>query len=280
MKTYKEDRLKLLFENLKKEKRGGLGIFIAASDPNLEISLEILKGLPQAGADMIEFGIPFSDPMADGPTIQAASLRALKSGGSLKRTLEMVEKFRETNNHTPVVLMGYYNPIYHFGVENFLTQAIEVGVDGLIIVDLPPEEDEELCLPAQKHGLPFIRLTAPTSDGKRLPTVLKNASGFIYYVSIMGITGTQSIATQNVQNAVKKLKKHTELPIAVGFGIKTRQDVAEVTSFSDAAVVGSAVVSVIERSLDANGEGSDKTIADALALVRDLAAGVRDKKIA
>ena len=280
MKIYKEHRLKLLFENLKKEKRGGLGIFIAASDPNLEISLEILKGLPQAGADMIEFGIPFSDPMADGPTIQAASLRALKSGGSLKRTLEMVEKFRETDNNTPVVLMGYYNPIYQFGVENFLTQAIEVGVDGLIIVDLPPEEDEELCIPSQKHGLPFIRLTAPTSGGERLPTILKNASGFIYYVSIMGITGTQSIATQNVQNAVKKLKKHSELPIAVGFGIKTRQDVAEVTSFSDAAVVGSAVVSVIERSLDANGEGSDKTIADALALVRDLAAGVRDKKIA
>ena len=281
MKTsYKEHRLKLLFENLKKEKRGGLGIFIAASDPNLEISLEILKGLPKAGADMIEFGMPFSDPMADGPTIQAASLRALKSGGSLKRTLEMVENFRETNNHTPLILMGYYNPIYNFGVENFLTQAITAGVDGLIIVDLPPEEDEELCLPAQKYGLPFIRLTAPTSDGKRLPSILKNASGFIYYVSIMGITGTQSIATQNVQNAVKKLKKHTELPIAVGFGIKTRQDVAEVTSFSDAAVVGSAVVSVIEQSLDANGEGSDKTIADALALVRDLAAGVRDKKIA
>ena len=280
MKTYKEHRLKLLFENLKKEKRGGLGIFIAASDPDLGISLEILKGLPKAGADMIEFGMPFSDPMADGPTIQAASLRALKSGGSLKRTLEMVEKFRETDNKTPLVLMGYYNPIYNFGVENFLTQAIGAGVDGLIIVDLPPEEDEELCLPAQKHGLPFIRLTAPTSDGERLPTILKNASGFIYYVSIMGITGTQSIATQNVQNAVKNLKNHTELPIAVGFGIKTRQDVAEVTSFSDAAVVGSAVVSVIEQSLDANGEGSDKTIADVLALVRDLAAGVRDKKIA
>ena len=280
MKTYKEDRLKLLFENLKKEKRGGLGIFIAASDPNLEISLEILKRLPQAGADMIELGMPFSDPMADGPTIQAASLRALKSGGSLKRTLEMVKNFRERDNKTPLVLMGYYNPIYNFGVKNFLTKAIEAGVDGLIIVDLPPEEDEELCLPAQKCNLPFIRLTAPTSDGERLPTILNNASGFIYYVSIMGITGTQSIATQNVQNAVKELKKHTGLPIAVGFGIKTRQDVAEVTSFSDAAIVGSAIVNVIEQSLDANGEGSDKTIADVLALVKDLAAGVRSKKIA
>jgi len=159
LKTYKEDRLKLLFENLKKEKRGGLGIFIAASDPNLEISLEILKRLPQAGADMIELGMPFSDPMADGPTIQAASLRALKSGGSLKRTLEMVKNFRERDNKTPLVLMGYYNPIYNFGVKNFLTKAIEAGVDGLIIVDLPPEEDEELCLPAQKCNLPFIRLT-------------------------------------------------------------------------------------------------------------------------
>jgi tryptophan synthase alpha chain len=192
----------------------------------------------------------------------------------------MVKNFRESDNKTPLVLMGYYNPIYNFGVKDFLIKAIEAGVDGLIIVDLPPEEDEELCLPAQKYNLPFIRLTAPTSDRKRLPTILNNASGFIYYVSIMGITGTQSIATQNVQNAVKELKKHTGLPIAVGFGIKTRQDVADVISFSDAAIVGSAIVNVIEKSLDANGEGNDKTIADVLALVQDLAAGVRSKKIA
>jgi len=274
---YKEQRIRLLFEKLSNEKRGGLGVFITASDPSLQVSQDILRGLPAAGADMIEFGMPFSDPMADGPTIQAAGLRALKAGGSLKRTLEMVEVFRKTDNNTPLILMGYYNPIYNYGVENFLNQAIIAGADGLIVVDLPPEEDGELCLPAIKYGLPFVRLTAPTSDNERLPVILKNASGFIYYVSIMGITGTQSFAIEGVRNSVKSLKSHTELPIAVGFGIKTKQDVSEITRIADAAIVGSAVVDVIEKSLDANGNGNAKTVEDALALVQDLASGIRPK---
>ena len=277
MTYYKEQRIKLLFEKLSNEKRGGLGVFITASDPSLQISQDILRGLPAAGADMIEFGMPFSDPMADGPTIQAAGLRALKAGGSLKRTLEMVEVFRKTDNNTPLILMGYYNPIYNYGVENFLNRAITAGADGLIVVDLPPEEDGELCLPSIKHGLPFVRLTAPTSDNERLPVILKNASGFIYYFSIMGITGTQSFAIEGVRNSVKSLKSHTELPIAVGFGIKTKQDVSEITRIADAAIVGSAVVDVIEKSLDANGNGNAKTVEDALALVQDLASGIRPK---
>jgi tryptophan synthase alpha chain len=272
---YNKGRLKDLFSKLKLENRGGLGIFITASDPNLKTSLDILKGLPQAGADMIELGIPFSDPMADGPTIQASSLRALKSGGSLTRTLEMVAEFRKTDNTTPLVLMGYYNPIYSYGVKHFLIKAIADGVDGLIIVDLPPEEDDELCIPATKYGLPFIRLATPTSNDDRLPTILKNASGFIYYVSIMGITGTQSITINSVKNAVSKLRSQSKLPIVVGFGIKTQQHVAEVTQIADAAIVGSAVVNVIEESLDSDGNGVPKTTENALALVRNLALGLR-----
>jgi tryptophan synthase alpha chain len=275
---YNKGRLKELFSRLKLENRGGLGIFITASDPNLKISLEILKGLPQAGADMIELGIPFSDPMADGPTIQASSLRALKSGGSLNRTLEMVAEFRKTDNTTPLVLMGYYNPIYNYGVEQFLTRAIEDGVDGLIIVDLPPEEDDELCVPATKHGLPFIRLATPTSNDGRLPTILKNASGFLYYVSITGITGTQSIEIDSVKNAVAKLRSQSNLPIAVGFGIKTQQHVAKVIQVADAAIVGSAVVSVIEENLESNGNIAARTTEKALALVQDLAASLRKSK--
>jgi tryptophan synthase alpha chain len=272
---YNKRRLKDLFSRLKLENRGGLGIFITASDPNLKISLDILKGLPQAGADMIELGIPFSDPMADGPTIQASSLRALKSGGSLTRTLEMVAEFRKKDKITPLVLMGYYNPIYNYGVEHFLTKAIEDGVDGLIIVDLPPEEDDELCIPATNYGLPFIRLATPTSNDDRLPTILRNASGFIYYVSITGTTGTQSITIDSVKNAVEKLRSQSKLPIVVGFGIKTQQHVAEVTQIADAAIVGSAVVSVIEESLDSGGTGVHKTTENALALVQNLATGLR-----
>lgn len=274
MTQYNKQRLKDLFSKLKLEKRGGLGIFITASDPDLEISLDILKGLPQAGADMIELGIPFSDPMADGPTIQASSLRALKSGGSLNRTLEMVAEFRKVDSTTPLVLMGYYNPIYNYGVEQFLIKAIENGVDGLIIVDLPPEEDDELCIPAIKYNIPFIRLATPTSNNNRLPTILKNSSGFIYYVSITGITGTQSIEIDAVKNAVDKLRSQSKLPIAVGFGIKTQQHVAEVTQIADAAIVGSAVVNVIERSLDASGHGNSKTTENALSLVNNLAQGL------
>jgi tryptophan synthase alpha chain len=272
---YSANRLDALFERLAGEKRGGLGIFITAGDPNLETSREIFNALPAAGADMIEFGMPFSDPMADGPAIQASSQRALKGGASLASTLEMVRGFREHDQSTPIVLMGYYNPIYSHGVDRFLRDAIEVGADGLIIVDLPPEEDPELCLPAVEAGLPFIRLATPTTDDARLPTVLENTAGFVYYVSILGITGTQDVPTDLVRDAVTRLKKHTDLPVAVGFGIKTREQAATVSQVADAAIVGSAVVNVIADNLDESGAPGPGTADRVVDLVCDLAAGVR-----
>ena len=275
MSGYNANRLDALFERLAGEKRGGLGIFITAGDPNLETSREIFNALPAAGADMIEFGMPFSDPMADGPAIQASSQRALKGGASLASTLEMVRGFREHDQSTPIVLMGYYNPIYSHGVDRFLRDAIEVGADGLIIVDLPPEEDPELCLPAVEAGLPFIRLATPTTDDARLPTVLENTAGFVYYVSILGITGTQDVPTDLVRDAVTRLKKHTDLPVAVGFGIKTREQAATVSQVADAAIVGSAVVNVIADNLDESGAPGPGTADRVVDLVRDLAAGVR-----
>ena len=275
MSGYSANRLDALFERLAGEKRGGLGIFITAGDPNLETSREIFNALPAAGADMIEFGMPFSDPMADGPAIQASSQRALKGGASLASTLEMVRGFREHDQSTPIVLMGYYNPIYSHGVDRFLTDAIEVGADGLIVVDLPPEEDPELCLPAVERGLPFIRLATPTTDDERLPAVLENTAGFVYYVSIMGITGTQDVPTDLVRDAVTRLKNHTNLPVAVGFGIKTREQAAVVSQVADAAIVGSAVVNVIADNLDETGAPGPDTASRVIDLVRDLAAGVR-----
>jgi tryptophan synthase alpha chain len=272
---YSANRLDALFARLADEKRGGLGIFITAGDPDRKTSAEILKGLPEAGADMIEFGMPFSDPMADGPAVQAASQRALKAGGSLRQTLEMVKAFRGHDHTTPIVLMGYYNPIYIYGVDRFLEDAIDAGADGLIVVDLPPEEDAELCLPAVKAGLPFIRLATPTTDDARLPAVLENTSGFIYYVSIMGITGTQDVPTDLVRAAVTRLKKHTAMPVAVGFGIKTRAQAAAVSQVADAAIVGSAVVNVIADTLASDGSAGPDTADKVLDLVRDLAAGVR-----
>jgi tryptophan synthase alpha chain len=272
---YNANRLNALFERLAGENRGGLGIFITAGDPNFETSLEILKALPGAGADMIEFGMPFSDPMADGPAIQASSLRSLKAGGTLARTIEMVREFRRDDQATPIVLMGYYNPIYIHGVDRFLEDAIKAGADGLIIVDLPPEEDPELCLPAVKSGLPFIRLATPTTDDARLPTVLGNTAGFVYYVSIMGITGTQDVPTDLVRKAVARLKNHTSLPVAVGFGIKTREQAATISQVADAAIVGTAVVNVIAGELDTNGDPGPDTARKVVDLVSDLAAGVR-----
>jgi len=272
---YSANRLDKLFQRLAAEKRGGLGIFITAGDPNAETSREILNALPEAGADMIEFGMPFSDPMADGPAIQASSQRALKASASLASTLEMVRGFREHDQSTPIVLMGYYNPIYSHGVDRFLTDAIEVGADGLIVVDLPPEEDPELCLPAVERGLPFIRLATPTTDDERLPAVLENTAGFVYYVSIMGITGTQDVPTDLVRDAVTRLKNHTNLPVAVGFGIKTREQAAVVSQVADAAIVGSAVVNVIADNLDETGAPGPDTASRVIDLVRDLAAGVR-----
>lgn len=268
-------RIERRFAELKAERRGGLVVFVTAGDPTYETSREIVLGLPAAGADVIELGMPFTDPMADGPAIQASSLRALKGGQNQKKTLQLVRDFRVKDDKTPVVLMGYYNPIYAYGVDKFLTDAVAAGVDGLIVVDLPPEEDAELCLPAMKAGLNFIRLATPTTDDKRLPTVLNNTSGFVYYVSIMGITGTRTASDQDIAAAVGRLKRHTQLPVAVGFGISTPERAAAVARVADAAVVGSAVVGKIAGELDADGKPGPNAAKAALDLVKSLAAGVR-----
>lgn len=268
-------RIERRFAALKSANRGGLVTFITAGDPNYELSLDLLRQLPAAGADVIELGMPFTDPMADGPAIQASSLRALKTGMTLRKCLKLVSEFRKGDNETPIILMGYYNPIYSYTVPAFLKDAKAAGVDGLIVVDLPPEEDEELCLPALKAGLNFIRLATPTTDDKRLPMVLRNTSGFVYYVSIAGITGTRSAANADVSAAVGRLKRHTDLPVAVGFGIKTAEQAAAIAKVADAAVVGSALVSRIGAHVGEDGSASPKAVEDTLALVRDLAAGVR-----
>ncbi|MDY0882372.1 tryptophan synthase subunit alpha [Dongia soli] len=268
-------RIERRFADLKTQGRAGLVTFITAGDPDYDLSLQLLKAMPAAGADVIELGMPFTDPMADGPAIQAAGLRALKSGMTLKRTLQMVRDFRQNDNDTPIVLMGYYNPIYSYGVETFLVDALAAGVDGLIVVDLPPEEDAELCMPALKAGLNFIRLATPTTDDKRLPAVLKNTSGFVYYVSIAGITGTRSAANADIAAAITRLKRHTNLPLAVGFGIKTADQAAAVAKAADAAVVGSALIQRIADNLDTNGRPKAGLVEAVLSLIRDLAAGVR-----
>ncbi|RMD64949.1 MAG: tryptophan synthase subunit alpha [Alphaproteobacteria bacterium] len=262
------------FAALRAAGRGGLVTFTTAGDPDFETSFEILSGLPGCGVDVIELGMPFSDPMADGPAIQASSLRALKAGMTLPRTLEMVRRFRARDAETPIVLMGYYNPIYSYGVDRFVSDAVAAGVDGLIIVDLPPEEDAELCRPALDAGLHWIRLATPTTDDRRLPTVLTNTSGFVYYVSIMGITGTRSASAEAVQAAVSRLKRHTDLPVAVGFGIKTPQQAAEVARVADAAVVGSAIVERIAAGLDDAGRPRPGLAGEVLTFVRTLAEGV------
>jgi tryptophan synthase alpha chain len=262
-------RIARRFAALKTAGRGGLVTFVTAGDPDPETSLTLVKGLPGAGADLIELGMPFSDPMADGPAIQASSLRALQAGMTLEKTLELVHNFRAGDAETPIVLMGYYNPIYQYGVDRFLADFRSSGADGLIVVDLPPEEDEELCVPALKAGVNFIRLATPTTDDKRLPAVLRNTSGFVYYVSITGITGTRSAAEAEVTTAVRRLKRHTDLPVAVGFGIKTPEQAAAVAAVADAAVVGSALVSRVAEG------ARNGVVEDVLGLVRQLAAGVR-----
>ena len=263
------------FAALKTEGRGGLVTFLTAGDPDLETSREILMGLPAAGADIIELGMPFSDPMADGPAIQAASLRALKSGMTLKKTLDLVADFRRQDDETPIVLMGYYNPIYIHGVDAFVAAAKKAGVDGLIIVDLPPEEVDELWVPARDAGIDFIFLTAPTSDDARLPVIVERASGFVYYVSITGITGTQSADAADIEKAVQRIRRHTDLPIGVGFGIKTPRQAAEIASVADACVVGSALVDIIAKNLDDDGKAKPGLTEKLLDLVAALAAGVR-----
>ncbi len=270
-----ETRIGRRFEALKSEGRSGLVTFITAGDPELDGSREILFGLPAAGADLIELGMPFSDPMADGPAIQASSLRALKSGMTLKKTLKLVADFRARDDDTPVILMGYYNPIYVYGAEAFLADAKAAGVDGLIVVDLPPEEVDELWKPARAQGIDFVFLTAPTSDDQRLPKIVERASGFVYYVSIAGITGTKSAAVADVDEAVRRIRRHTDLPIGVGFGIRTPDQAAEIAAVADAAVVGSALVDIVAANLDKDGKAKPGLADKLLGLVKDLAAGVR-----
>ena len=263
------------FAQLKKEDRSAFVTFVMGGDPDPETSLAIVKALPQAGADIIEIGMPFTDPMADGPSIQAAGLRALKAGMTLKKTLQLVRSFREGDAATPIVLMGYYNPIYIYGVDKFLDDAKAAGVDGLIIVDLPPEEDTELCIPALKAGLNFIRLATPTTDDKRLPAVLANTSGFVYYVSITGITGAAAADSSAVGAAVARIKRHTALPVCVGFGIRTPETARAIAANADGAVVGTALVDALRASLDAEGRATPKTVSAVADLVAALAQGVR-----
>jgi tryptophan synthase alpha chain len=263
------------FAALAAEGRAALVTFVMAGDPDPETSLAILKALPEAGADVVELGMPFTDPMADGPAIQAAGLRALAAGMTLKKTLKLVADFRATDLATPIVLMGYYNPIYVYGVDRFLADARAAGVDGLIVVDLPPEEDAELCVPACGAGLNFIRLATPTTDDKRLPKVLENTSGFVYYVSLTGITGAALADYAGVSAAVKRIKAHTNLPVAVGFGVKNADNAAEIARNADGVVVGSALVEALKASLDADGKASEKSVAAVTSLVSSIAAGVR-----
>jgi tryptophan synthase alpha chain len=268
-------RIDATFARLKAEGRPALITFVTAGDPGYDASLELLKALPAAGADLIELGMPFSDPMADGPAIQASSLRALKGGQTMRKTLAMVRAFREQDQTTPIVLMGYYNPIYVYPGEQFLADAKEAGADGLIVVDVPPEADDELCLPALAHGLSFIRLTAPTTDNERLPAVLANTSGFVYYVSITGITGTMAPDLTAVESNVARIKAHTPLPVAVGFGVKTPEQARTIGGYADGVVVGSAIVTAIADSLDEQGRAGPATVRAVATLVERLAGGLR-----
>jgi tryptophan synthase alpha chain len=268
-------RIEKRFAALKKEGRAALVTFTMAGDPDYDTSLAIAKALPKAGADIIELGMPFTDPMADGPAIQAAGLRALKSGQRMTKTLAMVREFRKEDSETPIVLMGYYNPIFIYGSDRFLSDAKAAGVDGLIVVDLPPEEDDELCLPALKAGLNFIRLATPTTDDKRLPTVLTNTSGFVYYVSITGITGAAAPDTTRVAAAVARIKRHTGLPVAVGFGVRTAEQARAIAEGADGVVVGSALVDALRNSLDKSGKASPGSVKAVTDLVSSLAQGMR-----
>ena len=268
-------RIDRRFAALKQEGRAALVTFTMAGDPDYDTSLAIAKALPKAGADVIELGMPFTDPMADGPAIQAAGVRALKGGQRMTKTLALVREFRKSDDATPIVLMGYYNPIYIYGVDRFLVDAKAAGVDGLIVVDLPPEEDEELCLPTLKAGLNFIRLATPTTDDKRLPAVLSNTSGFVYYVSITGITGAAAPDAGKVSAAVARIKRHTKLPVAVGFGVRTAAQARAIAENADGVVVGSALVDALRASLDKDGKAGPEAVKSVTSLVSALADGVR-----
>ncbi len=269
------DRITRTFARLAEAKSKALVTFTTAGDPDYATSLEILKGLPKAGADIIELGMPFSDPMADGPAIQRASQRALRSGQTMRKTLAMVKSFRETDNDTPIILMGYYNPIYVFPVDRFLGEAVEAGIDGLIVVDVPPEADDELCLPALAAGLSFIRLTAPTTTDRRLDSVLANTSGFVYYVSIAGVTGTRAPDLSAVERNVTRIKGRTPLPVVVGFGVRTPEQAKGIAGVSDGVVVGSVLVDAIAQSLDGSQHATDLTIGTVLDLVGQLSSGMK-----
>jgi tryptophan synthase alpha chain len=271
-------RIDRRFAELQREGRAALVTFTMAGDPDTRTSLAILKELPKAGADVIEIGMPFTDPMADGPAVQAAGLRALNAGQTMKKTLAVVRDFRKGDDTTPIVLMGYYNPIYIYGVDKFLVDAKSAGVDGLIVVDLPPEEDEELCLPALKAGVSFIRLATPTTDDKRLPTVLANTSGFVYYVSITGITGSAAPDADKVNAAVSRIKRHTGLPVVVGFGVRTAKQARALAEGAEGVAVGSALVGAVKDSLDKKGKATAKTVKAVTKLVAELASGVRGAK--
>jgi tryptophan synthase alpha chain len=271
-------RIERRFAALAAEGRPALVTFVTAGDPDLATSQAIVEALPAAGADLIELGMPFSDPMADGVAIQASGQRALKAGQTLRKTLAMVKRFRDKDADTPIILMGYYNPIYIYGNEAFLADAKAAGVDGLIVVDLPPEADDELCVPAIRHGLNFIRLATPTTDDRRLPAVLANTSGFVYYVSVLGITGTQTPDIGNVERSVARIKRHTRLPVAVGFGVKSAEQARAIGGVADGVVIGSALVSAVKNSLDAEGRATNATVPAVTRLVAELARGVRSAR--
>ncbi|MBO6917030.1 MAG: tryptophan synthase subunit alpha [Rhizobiaceae bacterium] len=272
-------RMDKRFADLKAQNRPALVTYFMGGDPDFDSSLSVMKALAESGADVIELGMPFSDPMADGPAIQMAARRSLQGGQTLQKTLDMAKEFRKDDQDTPIVLMGYYNPIYIYGVDRFLDAALDAGIDGLIVVDLPPEMDDELCIPALEKGINFIRLATPTTDDKRLPTVLNNTSGFVYYVSMNGITGSSLTETANVTDAVKRIKSHTELPICVGFGVKTAEQAQVIGADADGVVVGSAIVSQIANSLDENGAATAETVTNVSTLIKELAQGVANARI-
>jgi len=274
----KNNRLTKRFEALQAEDRAALVVYIAATDPDQATSTALMQQLPEAGADIIELGMPFTDPMADGPSIQKAALRALEAGANMQWTLQQVRNFRSTDNHTPIVLMGYYNPIDSYGAEKFAKDAADAGVDGMIVVDVPPEEANELHPYLEANGIAFVMLATPTSDDQRLPIILKYAGGFLYYVSILGITGTRTAAVDAVDAAIKRIKTHTDLPVAVGFGIKTPENAADFARIADAAVVGSAVIDRLAASLDENGKATGQLIPNVLNFVSELATGVRNAR--
>ena len=277
--TLEYNRIEKTFNELQSKKEKGLITFVTAGDPDYDTSLKIIKKLPKAGADFIEIGMPFTDPMADGVAIQASYLRALKSGQTLAKTLSMVKEFRKIDKKTPIILMGYFNPIYNYGIDNFVLNSKKAGVDGLIVVDLPPEADKELCKPALKNNIDFIRLATPITDAKRLKILLKNSSGFLYYISVLGITGTKKPNLKSIRLAIEKIRKNTTIPIAVGFGIRTPEQAAKIVNYSDAVVVGSAIVEKIEEAVLLSKNYKKKAIDRSVSLVKSLSDSVKKGNI-